>query len=67
MDTNSDPCNGEVLVGVGVSFNRESVMSDEEFTVFLFVTVSKSPIAVNKANGTIGFIEGSGTGRMFLI
>jgi hypothetical protein len=59
-------------VGVGVAFNPESVISVDEFTVLLFVVathpaVSKSPIAVNKANGTIGFIEGSGTGRMFLI
>jgi hypothetical protein len=57
---------------VGVAFNPESVISEDEFAVFLFVTatqpaVRKSPIAVNKANGTIGFIEGSGTGRMFLI
>ena len=39
------------------------VVSDDWFTGFLFVVavhpaVSISPIAVNKTNGTTGFIEG---------
>jgi hypothetical protein len=57
---------------VVVAFIHEPVVSDDAFTVFLFVVATHPavrihPIAANKANGTIGFIEGSGTGRMFLI
>jgi hypothetical protein len=69
-DTTSDPFNCEVILGV--AFKLESVVLDDEFTVFLFVVAthpaaSISPIAINKANGTIGFIEDSVTGRMILI
>jgi hypothetical protein len=58
---------------VVVAFIHASVVvSDDWFTGFLVVVAVHpeariSPIAVNKANGTTGFIEGSGTGRMFLI
>jgi hypothetical protein len=57
---------------VGVALNFESVAPDDEFTVFLFIVAthpaaSISPIVITKANGTIRFITGSGTGRMILI
>jgi hypothetical protein len=57
---------------VGVAVKRESVVSDDAFTVFLFVVATHpavriNPIAVTKANSTSGFIEGSDTGGMILI
>jgi hypothetical protein len=57
---------------VGVAGKRESVVSDDAFTVFLFVVATHpvariNPIAINKAHATSGFIEGSGTGGMILI
>jgi hypothetical protein len=59
-------------LGVVVAFIHEFFVSVDAFTVFLFVVATHpavriNPIAVTKANGTISFIEGSGTGRMFLI
>jgi hypothetical protein len=67
VDTTSDPCNGGVPVGVTV--NRDSVVAEDEFFVFLPVVVThpaaqRSPITMNTAHSLVGFIEGSGTGRM---
>jgi hypothetical protein len=69
-DTISDPFNFEVILGV--TFKLESDVLDDEFTGFLFVMVthaaaSINPTTINKANGTISFIEGSVTRRMILI
>jgi hypothetical protein len=66
-DTISDPFNIEVILGV--TFKLESVALDDEFMGFLFVMVihaaaSINPTTINKANGTISFIEGSVTRRM---
>jgi hypothetical protein len=57
---------------VVVAFIHEPVVSDDVFTVFLFVVATHpavriNPIAINKAYATISFIEGSATGRMILI
>jgi hypothetical protein len=68
-DTTSNLFNG---VLVGVSFNLESVVLDDEFILFLVVVsahpaASISPITRNKGNGTLSFIEGSVTEYMILM